>query len=279
MTDARPTVDVPPQILDFLRGHTTLTLATASPTGVPRATTLRYANDGVTVYVWMRSESWTARQIQQNPLISFTIPEETAGLQGSGEARLVLSGDEAARAVDLFSQKFPAAMGASTMNISFFRIAPLDLKLVDESYAGGRGETRMFGGAEYRVEQVYTVTSELPSADVGLVAGKLERVEAQAGEVIARQGAPADKFMIVLDGEVDVSREDDGRSQTIATLGPGDFFGDIAILRDSPRSATLRAKTTAKLMTMDREEFRMVVSQALGVTADFDRIIGERLGR
>jgi CRP-like cAMP-binding protein len=85
--------------------------------------------------------------------------------------------------------------------------------------------------------------------------------------------------MIVLDGEIEVSREDHQGSQTVATLGPGEFFGDIAILRDSPRSATLRAKTAARLFTMDRDEFRTVVAQALGVTADFDRIIGERLGR
>ena len=43
------------------------------------------------------------------------------------------------------------------MNISFFRIAPTDIKLVDEAYAGGRGETQMFAGAEYNVEHVYNV--------------------------------------------------------------------------------------------------------------------------
>src|SRR5947209_7975884 len=118
MTDAPPTLDVPPGILEFLRDHTTLTLATASPTGVPRATTLRYASDGITLYVWMRSESWAAHQLEQNPLISFTVAEETAGLQGSGEARVVLSGDEVSRAVELFAQKFPMAISASTMNIS-----------------------------------------------------------------------------------------------------------------------------------------------------------------
>jgi uncharacterized protein YhbP (UPF0306 family) len=277
MTDAPPSLDVPPQILDFLREHTTMTLATASQTGMPRATTLRYASDGITLYVWTRSESWTARQIEQNPLVSFTITEETAGLQGSGEALLVISGDEVSRAVELFSQKFPTAVGASTMNISFFRIAPTEIKRVDETYAGGRGETRIFAGAEYKVEQVYAVASGLPTSGVGLVAGKLERVDVQAGDVIARQSAPADKFMVVLEGEIEVSREDDRGTETIATIGPGEFFGDIAILHDRPRSATVRAKSAATLLTMGREEFRSVVAQALGVSADFDRIIRDRL--
>ena len=277
MTEAAPS-DVPPRVLEFLGANTTLTLATASPSGTPRATTLRYVSDGMDIYVWTRSQSWTAKQIEQNPLVSFAITEESAGLQGNGEARVVLSGDEMARAVQLFADKFPTALGASTMNISFFRIAPLDVKLVDESYAGGRGETRMFEGAEYKVEHVYNVLRDLPAEDTGLISGKLHRVEIPAGEVIARQGAPADKFIIVLEGEVAVTREADGEQEPVVSLGPGDFFGEIAILKDTPRSATLWATTDSVVMTMERDAFRDVVAQSLGTVADFDRIIQERLG-
>jgi len=127
MTNPAPPLDVPPRVLEFLGDQTTLTLATASPSGIPRATDLRYTSDGLTIYVWMRSQSWTAKQLEQNPLVGFTISEENAALQGSGEARVVLSGDEVAKAVELFSSKFPTALGASTMNISFFRIAPTDV--------------------------------------------------------------------------------------------------------------------------------------------------------
>jgi uncharacterized protein YhbP (UPF0306 family) len=278
MTDTTPALDVPPRVLDFLREHTTMTLATASPTGVPRATTLRFVNDGLTLYIWTRSQSWTAKQIEQNPLVSFTISEESAGLQGTGQARMVLGGDEVARAVQLFAEKFPTALGASTMNVSFFRIAPTDIKLVDETYAGGRGETQMFAGAEYHVDHVYNVVSDLPVDEVGVIAGSLHRVEVDAGSVVARQGAPADKFVIVVEGEIEVSREGDGEPERVLTLGPGDFFGEIAILVDTPRTATLTAITDATLLTMDHDEFRSVVAQSLGVAADFDRIVRERLG-
>jgi general stress protein 26 len=275
MPDAAPPLEVPPRVLEYLTGHTTLTLATASPSGVPRATDLRYVSDGLTLYVWTRSESWTAKQIEQNPLVSFTVSEEDAGLQGSGEARVVLSGDEVARAVELFSEKFPTALGSSTMNISFFRIAPTDVKLVDESYGGGRGETRMFSGAEYQVEHVFNVVRDLPAQEFGLIAGKLQRVEVGEGEEIARQGAPADKFVVVLDGEIAVTRQDGER---VAMLGPGDFFGEVAALLDRPRSATLTATTASTLLTMERDAFRSVVAQSLGTVADFDRIVRERLG-
>jgi uncharacterized protein YhbP (UPF0306 family) len=280
MTEATPALDVPPRVLEFLREHTTMTLATASPTGVPRATTLRFVSDGLTLYFWTRSQSWTARQIDQNPLVSFTISEETAGLQGTGEARMVLAGDEVGRAVELFSDKFPAALGASTMNISFFRIAPTDIKLVDEAYAGGRGETQLFAAAEYKVDHVYNVVRDLPAEEVGLIAGELHKVELDAGSVIARQGAPADKFVIVVEGEIEVSREGEGggEPERVTTLGPGDFFGEISILVDSPRTATLTALSKVSLLTMDHDQFRSVVAESLGVSADFDRIIHERLG-
>jgi len=279
MTNPAPPLDVPPRVLEFLGDQTTLTLATASPSGIPRATDLRYTSDGLTIYVWMRSQSWTAKQLEQNPLVGFTISEENAALQGSGEARVVLSGDEVAKAVELFSSKFPTALGASTMNISFFRIAPTDVKLVDESYAGGRGETQMFSGAEYQVEHVYSITQGLPAEDVGTISGSLQRVSVESGETIARQGAPADKFLIVVEGEVEVTRAgDDGTSTAVTKLGPGDFFGDIAILRDEPRTATLTATAASTLLMMDRDAFRSVVAQSLGTVADFDRIIEERLG-
>jgi uncharacterized protein YhbP (UPF0306 family) len=278
MTDATPALEVPPHVLAFLREHQTLTLATATPGGAPRATSLRYANDGLNLYVWTRSQSWTAQQIEQNPLVAFTITDETSGLQGGGEARLVLSGDEVARAIELFAEKFPTALGASTMNISFFRIAPTDVKLVDETYGGGRGETQMFAGAEYRVEEVYNVVGDLPPGTVGVISGRLQPVEVDAGSVIARQGAPADKFVIVVDGEVEVVRESGGASEQVAMLGAGDFFGEVAILQDRPRTATLRATTAATLLTMDRDDFRGVMAQALGATGDFDRIIRQRLG-
>ena len=277
MTEPTTTQEVPPRVAEFLRENQTMTLATATPTGAPRATTLRYVSDDLNLYVWMRSQAWAAQQIEQNPLVSFAINQESAGLQGSGQERVLLSGDEVARAVELFSEKFPMAMGSSTMNISFFRIVPTNVKLVDERYAGGRGETQMFDGAEFQVDNVYNVLEDLPVGELGLIAGRLQRSEAEAGSTIAKQGGPADKFVIVLDGEVEGVRETDGQSDTVTTLGPGDFFGEVSILTEAQRTASLQAKSGATLLTMDRDEFTSVVGQALG-TPEFDSVIRSRLG-
>jgi uncharacterized protein YhbP (UPF0306 family) len=277
MTEPTTTQEVPPRVAEFLRENQTLTLATATPAGAPRATTLRYVSDDLNLYVWMRSSAWAAQQIEQNPLVSFAINQDSAGLQGSGQARVLLSGEEVARAVELFSDKFPMAMGTSTMNISFFRIVPTNVKLVDERYAGGRGETQMFAEAGYDVDNVYNIIEDLPLSEQGVIAGKLQRQEVEAGATIARQGGPADKFVIVIDGEVEAIREGDGQSDTVATLGPGDFFGEVSILTEAQRSATLQAKSASTILTMDRDEFTSVVGQALGAP-EFDSIIRSRLG-
>ena len=106
-------VEVRPQVLDYLRDHKILTLATASATGMPRATTLAYVNDGVLLYVWTRPDTTTARHMEENPVVSFAIDEftenwrETKGIQGVGEPQVVLNPDELRRAVGQFEEEVP----------------------------------------------------------------------------------------------------------------------------------------------------------------------------
>jgi uncharacterized protein YhbP (UPF0306 family) len=98
-----------------------------------------YANDGLSLYFWARPTSVTAQQLRENPRVSFAIDEyvedwnKAKGIQGSGNCQTV-SGDEVARAVELFADKFPSkSSGASTTNISFFKIAPHTLQFIDNS--------------------------------------------------------------------------------------------------------------------------------------------------
>ena len=73
-------------------------------------------------------------------------------------------------------------------------------------------------------------------------------------------------------------REDSGgQPQRLATLKAGQFFGEIAVLRDQPRTASVRALVPTTLLTMERETFRNLMAGALSTTQDFDRIIRERL--
>jgi uncharacterized protein YhbP (UPF0306 family) len=274
-------LDVPPHVLDYLRERKTLTLATASPSAVPRAATLTFVNDGLAIYVWTWPETTTAKQMDQNPVVSFAIDEytddwrETKGIQGTGEAQVLLNPEEIARVRNLFKEKFPSLSGTEASNISFFRVTPTEMQFIDAS-SGASGRDQALG-LEYHRDVVYAVFNDLPPEQVSTIAAALKVVNADAGTVIVRQGAPADKFFIIVDGEVEVMRKDDGETRSVASLGRGQFFGEMAILRDMPRTATVQAVTPTTLFAMDRESFRSLVAQSLGTTENFDRVIQQRL--
>jgi uncharacterized protein YhbP (UPF0306 family) len=277
-----PAVDIPPHVLDYLGEQRTLTLASASPSGVPHASTFLYVNDGPRLFFWTRPNTTTARQVEQNPVVSFTVDSypddlrQTKGVQGTGECRVILSGEEIARVADLFGQKFPDLSPGATMSISFFRITPSDLEFIDNTPHGSDTASGQFG-AEFHRQRAYSVFADLPTQQVENIAASLQVMQVRSGEVIVRQGGPADKFFIVADGEVEVQREKDGQTETIASLGRGHFFGEIAIMRDSPRTSTVKATKPTTLLAMERDTFRDVVAQSLGTTSEFDRVIQARL--
>jgi uncharacterized protein YhbP (UPF0306 family) len=281
MSTDQSTVDVPPQVLDFLQGHQTLTLATSSPGGVPRASTFLYVNDGANLYFWSRATTTTARHLQQNPVVAFTIDEytddlnQTRGLQGFGEASVLLRGEEIARVADLFGQKFPSLSPGSTMSISFFRITPSEIQFIDNTAASGQSGGTF--GADFHRERSYSVIAALPTQLGDTFVSTLKSLEVPAGEIIVRRGGPADRFFILVEGEAVVTADETGEGEPIATLGPGQLFGEVAIMRDQPRSATVRAKTDTKLLALERDTFRDLVAQAMEITPDFDQVIRARL--
>ena len=277
MSTSNAAPDVPPQVLEYLEQHHTLTLATASPAGVPRASTFLYVNDGPNLYFWTRATTGTARQLGQNPIVAFTVDHytedlrQTRGIQGVGECSVLLSGEQIARVADLFGRKFPSLAPGSTMSISFFRITPTEIQFIDNT-ASSEGPDGTFG-AEFHRERSYSVITALPVKAADRVTMPLQPLEAGAGDVIVRQGAPADKFFILVEGEAEVVRD----GQTIDTLGPGQLFGEVAIMRDLPRSATVRAVADCKLLGLEREAFRDLIAQSMEITPDFDRVIRDRL--
>lgn len=280
MSAAQSMVEVPPEVLEFLKRHETLTLATASRAGVPRATTFLYVNDGPTLYFWTRATAFTARQVQQNPVVAFAIDgyagdlSRTQGLQGIGECSVLLSGERIARVADLFGEKFPALVPGSTVSISFFRVTPTELEFIDNTSAPvSRGGSEGTFGAEFRRERSYSVVTGIPSHLGDTFTTSLQAVSAAAGTTIVRKDAPADKFFVIVDGEAEVMRGE----QRLEKLSSGQLFGEVAIMREEPRSATVRAVTDVKLLALGRDEFRDLVAQSMEIAPDFDAIIRARL--
>jgi uncharacterized protein YhbP (UPF0306 family) len=275
--------ELPGEVLDYLSAQNTLTLATASPTGTPHAATFLYVNEGPSLYFWSKAATKSASHIEQNPLVAFTIDEysddltQTRGVQGVGECSPLLSGEQIARVADLFGQKFPALSPGATMSIAFYRITPTEIQFIDNRRSRSLSSPGVFG-ADFHRERSYSVFGGLPTQTAKTISAALQVVEADADTVVARQGGPADKFFIVVDGELEVTREEMGSTETVSTLGPGDLFGEMAILFDKPRGTSAKATKPTKLLVLDSATFRSVVAQSLGTTPDFDQIIRDRIG-
>jgi NADH:ubiquinone reductase (H+-translocating) len=84
----------------------------------------------------------------------------------------------------------------------------------------------------------------------------------QAGDWIFQQGEPATNFFVIDKGEVDVVRrgKDGAPDEVLAVLGPGDFFGEMALLSNQPRNASVRARTAVEVVVMGRNVFTQVSS-------------------
>lgn len=104
---------------------------------------------------------------------------------------------------------------------------------------------------EYAIVASLSLFAPLPLPTLERLASRLVPARAAAGETIVRQGDEGDRFYVIVAGEVEVTHD----GQRVAVLGPGDVFGEIALLRDVPRTATVQAPTDVELYTLDRATF------------------------
>jgi hypothetical protein len=81
------------------------------------------------------------------------------------------------------------------------------------------------------------------------LAGRLMRLHVEPGDVVVRAGDTGDRFYVVGSGELEITNGARGSAQS------GDFFGEIALLRDVPRTATVRAVSPSDLFALDRDDF------------------------
>lgn len=113
------------------------------------------------------------------------------------------------------------------------------------------------------------------------------RREVGAGEVIVREGGEAEHLYVLVNGEAEVLKHAsvDGEAadaspptRRIAVLGEGDYFGEIAIIHGSKRTAEVRATADCELLTIDAEAFRVAIREHLRVGLFFDMAADERVG-
>jgi MFS family permease len=105
------------------------------------------------------------------------------------------------------------------------------------------------------------------------LAATLTPVSVEAGDVVIRAGDVGDRFYIVYHGELEVVAPG-----VHASAGDGDYFGEIALIRDVPRTATVTALADSQLYAMDRNDFLAAVTSHSGVRAAGEVVVEQRHG-
>ena len=114
--------------------------------------------------------------------------------------------------------------------------------------------------------------SGMSKGDLAAIARQTDEVDVPAGKVLAREGDFGDEFFMIDAGTAEVSRG----GEAIAELGAGDFFGEMALLEEDRRTATVTAKTPMSLIVMTRSSFRSLDRAQPAVHATVAKAIAER---
>jgi CRP-like cAMP-binding protein len=97
----------------------------------------------------------------------------------------------------------------------------------------------------------------LPPEDLARIASWLEPIDVPADWHLLNQGSFPDGFFVVLEGTVRIERN----GEPVAELGPGDFFGEIALLEDNKRTASVATATRVRAAVMDQADFFEMTAQ------------------
>jgi CRP/FNR family transcriptional regulator, cyclic AMP receptor protein len=115
--------------------------------------------------------------------------------------------------------------------------------------------------------------SGLSKRELHEIASLADEIDLREGKVLTQQGKSAREFFVLLEGNADVSK--DGRR--INQLGDGDFFGEIALISRSPRTATVTATTPVRALVITDRSFRRLLEESPQIQLKVLEALAERL--
>lgn len=100
-----------------------------------------------------------------------------------------------------------------------------------------------------------------------------DEIDLRAGKELTRQGALGREFFVLLEGTADVKKD----NRKVNTLGPGDFFGEIALVSDSPRTATVTATSPVHALVITDRDFRRLLKEQPDIQSKVLAAVAARL--
>ena len=120
---------------------------------------------------------------------------------------------------------------------------------------------------------------ELSSAELAIVDGLLHERDCLKDEVIFDEGEDGQAIYIVIEGEVLICRQGEPQTGRLALLGPGTFFGDVALIDDSPRTAQARAADDCRLAVFFRADFLGLMETHAVIASKISLQLARNMGR
>ena len=115
--------------------------------------------------------------------------------------------------------------------------------------------------------------AELSRDELQELAKTTEDLEVDEGKVLCREGEPAQEFFVIIEGEAEATKG----GKSLRTMGPGDFFGEIGLIEDIPRTATVTAASELRFFVLTRQSFWGMLDRMPGVERKILRALAKRL--
>jgi CRP-like cAMP-binding protein len=131
------------------------------------------------------------------------------------------------------------------------------------------------GSRNAKVELLRSVSlfSACSNRELTRIASLADEIEVPEGRVLIRQGEPGREFFVIVEGKAKVLR----RGRRAKTLGPGAGIGELSLLDQGPRSATVTATSDMYLLVLDSRSFSSLIAEVPSVTGKIFRVMAERL--
>ncbi|MBQ4437425.1 cyclic nucleotide-binding domain-containing protein [bacterium] len=206
----------------------------------------------------------------------------------SGKAKIVVTGNNGAEKIlgtlstgDSFGETALIEKGPRTASIiTLTQTAVFEISREGfEKFLASNTENREKITGKIRLGKMLlasSVFSFMSQKQISYLIKNLKPEKIKAGTVVFKQGDEGNKFYLIQEGNIHLERFDNSLKTLDIVLKPGNFFGEMALVKNIPRTATAEAVTDSLLFTLDKESFCNVIGSTLSGGRELDSLINER---